>query len=85
MVTENPGELVPSDVCWVGVGVTIVVTPRPVSSFELVHSECHTLVVDAAGHVQLGLDHLQPFISIQGILRVAESGKLQEHESFNLA
>ena len=85
MVTEHPGKLVPSDVCSVSMGVTVVVPPRPSSSFELVNGKCYALLVGAAGHVQLGLDHLQPVIGIQGIFRVAERGRLQEHESFDLA
>jgi hypothetical protein len=49
-----------------------------------VRGDDDALLVRADGEVELGLDHPQPVVGIERVIRVAESGGLQTDEPFGL-
>jgi hypothetical protein len=84
LLAECLAELQPSDERWVRVGGSVVVPPSLVRTLQLVHGDGNTLRVRADGEVVLGLDHPQPVISVERIIRVAEVGGLQADEPLDL-
>jgi hypothetical protein len=67
------------------VGVTVAIPPCFGGTLKLVNGECDTFLVSVVGEVQLGLDHPQPVIGLQGVFGVAESWGLQADEPLDLA
>jgi hypothetical protein len=49
-----------------------------------VRDDSDTLLVGVDGEVGLGLDHLEPIISVDQIVRVAEGGGLKADEPLDL-
>ena len=47
--------------------ITVTIPPGFCGSQQLMDCECHALI-RAVGQVQLGLDDLQPIISVHGVL-----------------
>jgi hypothetical protein len=62
----------------------VVIPPRLGRILQLVRDDSDTLLVGVDGEVGLGLDHLEPIISVDQIVRVAEGGGLKADEPLDL-
>jgi hypothetical protein len=77
-------DLQPTDESWVWVAGGVVIPPRLGRILQLVRDDSDTLLVGVDGEVGLGLDHLEPIISVDQIVRVAEGGGLKADEPLDL-
>lgn len=68
LIPECPGKLIPSDLSGVCMVITVTIPPGFCGSQQLMDCECHALLIRAVGQIQLGLDDLQPIISVHGVL-----------------